>query len=118
VKKILLVNGSSEDLGDMREFIGGFDLFGVISTARDGVEAIRKYRNSDYDVLIIDLELKKLSAWRILEEIEPCGKKIIVTSQKSIGACAIESLLKLQVKHILIKPFKLNQLKSKIELLF
>ena len=52
----------------------------VLSTAIDGVMALEHVKNFKPDVVILDIEMPKMSGFRMLDELGECDFEIIFTT--------------------------------------
>lgn len=84
-----------------------------VDKAFDGVEALEKISENDYDLLILDIQMPKKSGYEVLEEIEKEIKILVVS------ACAMEKDIEL-AKNIgcldyMTKPVKIFALLEKVK---
>ena len=110
-KSILIV----DDEEVMREFLGEVLESYEVTSAADGDEAISHLKERDFDLIITDLKMPRVSGEEVVRfaiEKDPSYKVIVIsgysslfTASKSIenGACAFLS-----------KPFSIQQLRSEV----
>ncbi|MBN1383290.1 MAG: response regulator [Elusimicrobia bacterium] len=88
----------------------------VISTAKDGKECLEKIKDEKFDLILLDLQMPKLSGLQTLIEIkkiEPNVDVIIMTAHATVST-AVESL-KTNAYDYVTKPFNFDELKHKIK---
>ncbi len=82
----------------------------------DPQEAQKAYRTQEYDILILDLRMPRLSGFDILEEINSIHSKrprtIVLTAQVETGSA--EKALALGAKKVLFKPYNVQDLVSEV----
>jgi CheY-like chemotaxis protein len=85
----------------------------IVETARDGREALTMAKLSSYDAMLADIRLPDLSGYdvyRALRQAQPSANVILMTGY---GYDATHSLVKARqdgLKHVLYKPFRVDQL--------
>ncbi len=114
MKKILLVE-DEESLINVLELNLEIENYAV-TVARDGEEALRKFKDS-FDLVILDVMLPKLSGFDVCEKIRQTSQvPIIFTSAKGTSTDRITGL-KLGADDYLVKPFNLEELLLRIGIL-
>jgi len=117
--KILIVDDSFE----IREMLSSFlKLKGdTPDTAGDGLEAVKKIQDNDYDVILLDLAMPKSSGFDALAELKNKNilnpEKIFVLTAMNITNTEREKIEKFGVKNLILKPMKIQELYSKISLM-
>ena len=112
--KILIV----DDEPIMRESLAGWlerDGHGI-ETASSGEEALEKFKNAHYDILLVDIKMEGISGLEVLRHVkdsDPHVAVVMITAYGSI-ATAIEAM-KNGAKDYLLKPFDPNELGIIIE---
>jgi signal transduction histidine kinase/ActR/RegA family two-component response regulator len=108
-ENILLI----EDNKNILKFAkGGMENFGyVVTTANDGLEALKKYKKSEWDIIITDIIMPHLSGIEFFESINSTFplKRIIFTSGYTDNK-DIEKYKKDKDFNFVQKPYTLNQL--------
>jgi CheY-like chemotaxis protein len=90
----------------------------IVETARDGREALTMAKLSGYDAMLADIRLPDLSGYdvyRALRQAQPNANVILMTGY---GYDATHSLVKARqdgLKHVLYKPFRVDQLLSALQ---
>ncbi len=90
----------------------------VVETARDGREALTMAKLSSYDAMLADIRLPDLSGYdvyRALRQAQPSANVILMTGY---GYDATHSIVKARqdgLKHVLYKPFRVDQLLSALQ---
>lgn len=89
-----------------------------VDDAKDGAEGLQKSIDENYDLIVLDLNLPKLSGFEVLRELmdEKPNSRVLILSANS----EIESKLKgfnLGANDYMIKPFHFEELEIRIRLL-
>jgi len=108
----------AEDDATTREMIGGIlkkQGYGV-SSARDGVIALRALKKKKFDLLLLDIWMPKMSGLGLIATLraEKHIPKIIVMTSDKTSDTVLKSL-RGQVYQFLTKPFEANSLISTVE---
>jgi CheY-like chemotaxis protein len=85
----------------------------VVETARDGKEALTMARLSIYDAMLADIHLPDLSGfevYRALRNAQPKARVILMTGYGYDPAHSIVKARQDGLKHVLYKPFRVEQL--------
>jgi ATP-dependent Lon protease len=88
----------------------------TVVTAENGLEAIKKMEESDYDVILTDIRMETVNGIEVLEKAKskyPDTKVIMITGFASINS-AIESMKK-GAFHYIEKPFKVDKVRSVVK---
>lgn len=86
-----------------------------VITSNNGVEALKRLESSDFDVILADIRMEKVSGMDVLEKAKsryPDTQVIMITGYASIDS-AIESIKK-GAFHYIAKPFKLDEVRSTV----
>lgn len=84
----------------------------------DGAHALLRLADRDYDLLVLDLGLPRVSGERVLDSLERDGKELpvlVVTASEASGALA--SRLARRKGAILRKPFALVEFETRVRML-
>jgi CheY-like chemotaxis protein len=90
----------------------------VVETARDGREAVTMAKLSNYDAILADIRLPDLpgyEVYRALRQARPTANVILMTG---FGYDAAHSIVKARqdgLKHVLYKPFRVDQLLNALQ---
>jgi ATP-dependent Lon protease len=85
----------------------------TVDTASNGVEGLQKVEAREYDLVITDLKMEKMSGQHLLEAIKrqcPSTDIIMVTGYATVDS-AVDAFTK-GASYYLAKPFKLDDLRS------
>ncbi len=107
---ILIVDDNYEIVSLLTEYLR--DEAELIESAKDGEEALIKFRGYPYDLVITDLNMPGLSGIELikkLKDISDMTEFIIITAYASLES-AIEAV-KLGAFDYIVKPFRLDELK-------
>jgi ATP-dependent Lon protease len=88
----------------------------TVVTAENGLEAVKKMEESDYDVILTDIRMETVNGIEVLEKAKskyPDTKVIMITGYASINS-AIESMKK-GAFHYIEKPFKVDKVRSVVK---
>ena len=87
----------------------------VIDEARDGLEAVQRLREHDYDVVIVDLMMPRLDGYtviRYLEEKQPYARAIVTSA---VHGTELSGLARSKVvRAVLSKPFDISVFLSRV----
>ena len=112
--KILLVDDEEDLLTDLRAFLEeeGYE----VVTALDGETALKKIEEEKPNLILLDLNIPKLSGFQILERIKPkeSGIKVLIFSGVATPE-EKEKLLALGACDCLNKPISIKALLEEIE---
>jgi two-component system response regulator AtoC len=111
--RILLV----EDDKNFRQVLAGELADGEceIDLATDGVEAVMKFFDGNYDFVLLDIKMPKLdgiNALRIIKKINP--QVPAITYSGNAGSGEMAESMKAGAIRCLTKPFEISQLKEEI----
>ncbi len=90
----------------------------IVITAITGIEALKEFRKSDFDLVILDVMLPEINGFDVCEQIrtENTQVPIIFLTAKSSGSDRIQGL-KLGADDYLTKPFNLEELLLRVQIL-
>ena len=87
-----------------------------VKTAANGVEALEKIENQQFDLILTDLKMDKMDGIQLLEaakEVDPHAAIMMVTGYATVDT-AVEALQKGAV-HYLSKPIKIDELRANVK---
>lgn len=109
-----------EDENSLRDSLAkGLRIKGFsVDTAQNGEEGLQKALDENYDLIVLDINLPKLSGFEVLDELikEKPHSKVLILSANS----EIESKLRgfhLGANDYMVKPFHFEELEMRIRLL-
>lgn len=110
---IMIIEDEEKIAKILMTYLDLYPKFGNFVWAKDGVEAMQKLTNQEFDLIITDIVLPKRDGITFLETLRKFPKyykqKIIVVS-----GCLTQDLalrcIKNDVKHIIVKPFTAKQI--------
>jgi len=116
-KRVLYVEDDAEVLSNISQMLSNF--FDTIYTASDGLEALSIYRENEIDILIVDIEMPRLSGIDLIKQIRRDDSETlaIIISAYTKTDYLLESVELGLVKYI-VKPLtskKINELLQKIK---
>lgn len=113
---ILLVEDDAILQSQMKIFLSKF--FGYVESANNGEEALKKYEQKKYDLVVTDLTMPKMDGLELVKHIKQIAEdqKIIVISAHSESQRLIE-LINLGVDGFLLKPINVPQMIQRLHTL-
>src|SRR3954467_10050302 len=115
-KRILLV----EDEEHLRKTIGlNLELEGyAVTTAADGIEALREFRKNTFQLILLDVMLPEMNGFDVCEQIrkEDDSVPVLFLTAKGSGEDKVQGL-KLGADDYLTKPFNLEELLLRVQIL-
>lgn len=119
---VLVVEDEAPIREALVEFLRHMDVFNHIIEAADGQEAIRKYRNQEFDMVVTDLVMPKANGIELIKAIKEFHKKnpnrpncSIVILSGNITDIEVKKAVQLGVKHALTKPCMSDEFIQKIK---
>lgn len=116
--EVMLVDDNKDFCNLLKEFLNQQEDFAVAATAHDGVTALEKIEEHEFDVLVLDVIMPQLDGIGVLEEIKEKGlhdefKIIMLTAfgQEDLTQQVVE----LGADYYILKPFDLDKLASRIK---
>ncbi len=112
--KILVIEDESKTLNILRKGLQQADY--DVDVAADGIEGYDKIRDSEYDLVLLDLMLPKLSGWELISltrRFNPSVPLIALTARASVKD-RVQGL-KLGCDDYIVKPFSIEELLARIE---
>jgi len=110
--KAILVDDEVSSLQNLQqkivEFCPGIK---VVATAQKPEEAIFLIRHHNPDVIFLDIEMPRMSGFRVLEELEDIGAEIIFTT--AYNHYAIDAI-RISAFDYLVKPISVEDLQSAV----
>lgn len=110
---ILIVEDEDKIASIMRSYLQLYKGFRNIIIANDGVQALQKLSNQDFDLIITDIVMEKKDGLKFIDGLRKQPKyynqKIMVVS----GCLTTEitlALMRRGVRHIIVKPFTARQI--------
>jgi DNA-binding response OmpR family regulator len=113
MKKVLIVDDDKELRAHLADILGGAGY--EIDSAASGLEAIEKAIDTDFDLVLLDLMMPKMSGVDVLQELRkvaPRTRVIMLTAFATVEN-AVE-VIKRGASDYLIKPFKIDELLVRI----
>lgn len=110
---ILIVEDEEQIAKIMRAYLSMHKGFKRIVVAGDGVEAMQKLSNQDFDLIVTDIVMEKRDGLKFIEGLRKIPKyynqKIIVVSG-CLTAEVTMACMRKGVRHIVVKPFTARQI--------
>lgn len=109
---VLIVEDEGQIAKIMKTYLSLYKGFKRIVIASDGVEAMQKITNQDFDLIITDIVMEKRDGLKFIDGLRKMPKyynqKIIVVSG-CLTAEVTMAVMRKGVRHIVVKPFTARQ---------
>lgn len=79
-----------------------------VDTARDGVDALEKFAQKEYQIAIVDLMMPRLSGYELVQKINAIVPRPIVIVATALTNGDVASLDDSLVRRVIRKPFDIN----------
>ncbi len=79
-----------------------------VDTARDGVDALEKFEQKEYQIAIVDLMMPRLSGYELVQKINGIVPRPIVIVATALTNGDVASLDDSLVRRVIRKPFDIN----------
>lgn len=119
---VLVVEDETPIREALVEFLRYMDVFSHIIEAADGTEAIRKFRNQNFDMVVTDLVMPKSNGIELITAIKEHEKKnpntppcSIVILSGNLTDNEVKKAIQMGVKHALTKPCMSDEFIHKIQ---
>ena len=115
--KILIIDDNESLCSMVREYFSSRAGINVVLEAHDGLEGIEVIQNkqSEYDVVILDLIMPKKDGLYVLEEMKKRGiEKNIIVATSYNAMEVIRKVSEYGVNYYILKPFDFEDLEHKI----
>ena len=110
---VLIVEDEAQIAKIMKAYLTLYKGFKRIVVATDGVEAMQKITNQDFDLIITDIVMEKRDGLKFIEGLRKMPKyynqKILVVSG-CLTAEMTMAVMRKGVRHIVVKPFTARQI--------
>lgn len=111
---VLIVENESSTVSDLKAIFGNLG-HNVVAVASSGKEAIKKAKSLDFDLILIDIQLKgEISGVELAEKIKNLYNSPVIYLAVFTKNCLIKSLQLPEDAVILSKPIKEEHLKYSI----
>ena len=110
---ILIVEDEIQIAKIMKTYLSIYKGFKRIVIAKDGVEAMQKVTNQDFDLIITDIVMEKRDGLKLIDGLRKIPKyynqKIMVVSGCLTSELAM-ACMRRGVRHVVVKPFTARQI--------
>lgn len=113
-KRILLVEDHVINQIATRKVLTSWSDLLTVDIAADGEEAVDKFENHDYDLVLMDLQMPKMDGLEATLKIRAQSKVPIIALTANSSRQEEEKCLGIGMNAYLVKPFKPEELYSKI----
>jgi len=102
-----------EDQEELRESVVLFleKFFNIVEYAEDGVEALEKYNNGHYDIVLTDIQMPNMNGLELSTEIKKINQdtQVIILSAFDNKDYLLEAI-EIGVDHYIMKPMNMNSM--------
>ncbi len=112
-KRILVIEDDGEVLDMLVDYLTFLEY--EVSSARDGLEGLKKIKEGTFDLVITDLAMPHVSGIGIITVIKRDYPQIPVIAITGYGYYAEELAQEKKADCIMSKPFEINELRETIE---
>jgi two-component system phosphate regulon sensor histidine kinase PhoR len=114
-ERILVVDDRSENIDFIVEYVLKPNGYRAL-TARDGEEGLRKVLTENPDLILLDMQMPRMTGIEVLESLKEHGKNIPVILMTFHGSEELAvRVFRLGVKNYIIKPFEIEEMLAAIE---
>jgi CheY-like chemotaxis protein len=110
MEKVLIVDDDAQLLTIIKETLKRYRNKFSISTARDGLEAIRLLQGQSFSLVVTDLQMPQINGLVLLAYIAKNYSDIPCIIMTGHGTPTVKGLLEKEASHYLEKPFKMAEL--------
>ncbi len=110
--RILVVDDDSLIRNLMGEMLDGYS----VGTANDGVEGLTLFKAGDFDLVVTDLKMPKMSGMELLAEIKlinPDAKVIVISGRLDVET--VDMLKQMGAAAVLEKPMGILEIEEHVE---
>lgn len=108
-KKVLLVDDNAVNIFIAKQILQKQKM--IVSTAKDGLEAIEKAKKQNVDIILMDIQMPIMNGFEATKKIREFNKKTpIYALSASILEDSKKELIEYGFNGLLLKPFKPNDL--------
>lgn len=115
---VLLVDDDDDIRESLSDILKDMKLFSTVVEAKDGSDAFQKFNNQNFDFIITDLSMPKVSGLEFIKNMSSStSKKMppIVILSGNVTGIEVQQALKMGVKYVLVKPCTEEQFIEKVE---
>ncbi len=112
-RRILVIEDDGEVLDMLVDYLSFLDY--EVSSARDGLEGLKRIKEGPFDLVITDLAMPHVSGIGIITVIKKDYPQIPVIAITGYGYYAEELAQEKKADCIMSKPFEINELRETIE---
>jgi len=108
MKRVLIVDDSISVARQMEKILGESGEFEPVGHARNGIEAIKLYKELKPDIVCMDMNMPVMdgiTALRTLIALDSAAKVVMITSLGGVGDKFTEAM-KLGARNVISKPFE------------
>ncbi len=114
-EKVLVVDDRRENVQFVVDYVLKPNGYQAI-TARDGLEGLRKAFTHNPDLILLDMQMPRMTGLEVLKILRKKGSQIPVVLMTIYGSEALAvQVFRLGVKDYIIKPFKVEEILAAIE---
>lgn len=103
----LIIDDDDDIRESLVEILNEMNLFTTVVQASNGLDGIKRLLNQNFDVIITDLVMPKMSGIELIEKISKDNSKLIpntILLSGNLTGIEVQRALKLGVKNVVVKP--------------
>ncbi len=111
--KIFILDSNKKTLSELEGFFSSKNRFEVAGCADNGIDGLKRIKETKPDVVVMDLILSDLDGFGVLKELDTNSVKVVVTTAMCSDEI-VSSCFAMGVKYVLIKPYNFEILADRI----
>lgn len=113
---VYVVDDNYDGCNKMKDEIRKNELFEVVGSAANGEQCLKELTNRSVDFLILDLIMPIKDGFQVLNELKACRihAKYILCTTPIINDAMIQDLQQFTISYLLMKPFEVKQMITKM----
>lgn len=115
---VLLIEDEQEVRESLAEILTDMEIFSTVVQAIDGKDGLNKYQKQNFDLIITDLAMPKVSGIEVIRNLYNDKLKApppVIILSGSLTGMDVQKAIKLGVKYVLVKPCTEEQIVGKVE---
>ncbi|MEG1526127.1 MAG: sporulation transcription factor Spo0A [Erysipelotrichaceae bacterium] len=118
--KVFIIDDNVEELAMIRTCFNHNKIYQVMGSAKSGEQGLKALNHIKPDILILNLIMANMDGIQVLKELEKMRLEVhhIVCLTSFMNGIFGQAMNYYQVDYVLMKPFKMEQLLLKLDLIF
>lgn len=110
--KILFADEDQKTLDEYKKLFT--EDYEIVGSSSDGLQTINLIKNTNPDIVVMDIVLQNCDGFKVLENIDTSKTKVVIHSSLSMDGF-INKAISMGAKYYCIKPFDLQTLKDRVK---